>query len=99
MRGPTGGLIGIDQEVVTLTWPFGKLRVPAPDHSPDAPIIIQTEDTELSSATKVQIKPESPVVVRWMLYPQPANCMRIGSPTKSDRPKSQPPHLVFDSYY
>jgi hypothetical protein len=22
MRGPTGGLIGIDQEVVTLTWPL-----------------------------------------------------------------------------
>jgi len=29
MRGPPGGLIGIDQEVVTLRGPFGKLRVPA----------------------------------------------------------------------
>ena len=28
-RGPPGGLFGIDQEVVTLRGPFGKLRVPA----------------------------------------------------------------------
>ncbi|OLD17927.1 MAG: hypothetical protein DMG84_17280 [Acidobacteria bacterium] len=27
-RGPPGGLFGIDQEVVTLRGPFGKLRVP-----------------------------------------------------------------------
>src|SRR5436190_21529210 len=29
-RGPPGGLLGIDQEVVTLRGPFGKLRVPTP---------------------------------------------------------------------
>ena len=28
-RGPPGGLFGIDQGVVTLRGPFGKLRVPA----------------------------------------------------------------------
>src|SRR2546430_11811621 len=28
LRGPPGGLFGIDQEVVTLRGPFGKLRVP-----------------------------------------------------------------------
>jgi hypothetical protein len=38
MRGPPGGLIGIDQGVVTLRGPFGKLRGPF-DYSPGAPIV------------------------------------------------------------
>jgi len=45
-----------------------------------------------------RIKLESPVVVRWMFYSQHVKTIRIESPTKSDRPKSQPPHLVFDSH-
>jgi hypothetical protein len=93
MRGPPGGLIGIDQEVVTLTWPLRRTPGPGANYSPGAPIVIRTR-----LRAKVRIKPESPAVVRWMLYPQPAKSMRIGSPTKSDRPKSQPPHLVFDSH-
>ena len=38
--GPSGGLVDIDQEVVTLRGPFGTVRVPARP-MPDAPILIK----------------------------------------------------------
>ena len=43
-RGPPGGLFGIDQEVVTLRGPFGKLRVPTQLRrgiNPKSPVVVR----------------------------------------------------------
>jgi len=45
-RGPSGGLVDIDQEVVTLRGPFGTIRVPARP-MPDAPIFTRLQPNSI----------------------------------------------------
>ena len=86
--GPSGGLFGIDQEVVTLRGLSRQLPGQGPKRKAEVPRM-----KALARPTPC-LHPHSPASVRAVAHRRYAP----GAPLRATSPKSQPPHLVLDSH-